>query len=142
MRLQHLLIGINFGIQTDCQAIIHLNTQRTVNPQLTRWANLLTEFDFYIRHRLGENMAHVDALSHSPVEESQDTEKELLKGLFNILVTLTEKEHIISIQRTDIKLRKIIDILNHESSLLEQRKNKVKSRSTIWLMVCCTRMSS
>lgn len=31
-KLRHYLIGINFLILTDCQAIVHLNTQKTVNP--------------------------------------------------------------------------------------------------------------
>ncbi|CAI6353555.1 unnamed protein product [Macrosiphum euphorbiae] len=35
-KLRHYLIGIKFLIITDCQAIVHLNTQKTVNPQVER----------------------------------------------------------------------------------------------------------
>lgn len=45
-RLRHLLIGIPFTVITDCQAIVHLNTKRTVNSQVARRANLLSEYEF------------------------------------------------------------------------------------------------
>ncbi|KAL4083907.1 hypothetical protein QTP88_029223 [Uroleucon formosanum] len=35
-RLRHLHIGIPFTVITDCQAIVHVNTKRTVNPQVAR----------------------------------------------------------------------------------------------------------
>jgi len=61
--LCHLLIGIPFTVITDCQAIVHLNTKRTVNPQVARWANLLSEYEFEVKHRPRTKMAHADALS-------------------------------------------------------------------------------
>lgn len=45
-RLRHLLIDIKFVIVTDCQALVHLNSQKTGNPQIARWASLLSEFKF------------------------------------------------------------------------------------------------
>lgn len=35
-RLRQLLLGINFTIVTDCQALIYLNTNKTSNPQIVR----------------------------------------------------------------------------------------------------------
>lgn len=44
-QLRHLIIGIRFTIITDCQVIIHLNTKKTLSPQIARWATMLSEFD-------------------------------------------------------------------------------------------------
>lgn len=49
-RLRSYLIGIRFLVVTDCQTIVHLNTQKTIHPQITGWVTLLSEFDFEIKH--------------------------------------------------------------------------------------------
>jgi len=54
---------------------VHLNTQKTVQPQVARWATLLSEFNFNIKHHPGSKMGHIDALSRAPIE---DTEAEVL----------------------------------------------------------------
>jgi len=46
IRMRHYLIGLHFVIVTDCQALIHLNTQNTISPQVARWATLLTEYEY------------------------------------------------------------------------------------------------
>jgi len=71
-RLRPYLIGIKFLVVTDCQAIVHLNTQKTLNPQVARWATLLSEYNFDIKHRPGSKMDHIDALSRAPTSMSQD----------------------------------------------------------------------
>lgn len=77
-KLRPYLVGIKFLVVTDCQAIVHLNTQKTVQPQIARWATLLSEYDFEIQHRAGIKMSHVDALSRAPIDEPGDTEAEVL----------------------------------------------------------------
>lgn len=108
-RLRHLLIGIPFTVITDCQAIVHLHTKRTVNPQVARWANLLSEYEFEVRHRPGTKMAHADALSQAPVDIPNDTEQELEE--YEVMLAMTEEEHVMAMQRSDEKLRYIIDNL-------------------------------
>jgi len=107
--LRHLLIGIPFTVITDCQAIVHLNTKRTVNPQAARWANLLSEYEFEVRHRPGTKMAHADALSRAPEDIPYDTEQEL--EVYEVMLAMTEEEHVMAMQRSDEKLRYIINNL-------------------------------
>ncbi|KAK9739926.1 RNase H-like domain found in reverse transcriptase [Popillia japonica] len=38
-RLRLLLIGIHFKIVTDCQSIIYLDNEKSINPQCARWFN-------------------------------------------------------------------------------------------------------
>lgn len=40
-KMRPYLIGIKFLIITDCQAIVDLNTQKNLNPQVAHWATLL-----------------------------------------------------------------------------------------------------
>lgn len=119
-RLRPYLIGIKFLVITDCQAIIHLNTQKTLIPQVTRWATLLSEYNFDIKHRPGSKMDHIDALSRAPTSLSRDTEEELLDE--HQFITMSEEEQellllgIIAMQRTDLRLRAIMDTLSQEQS--------------------------
>lgn len=112
-RLRHLLIGIHFVVVTDCQSIVHLNTQKTVNPQIARWANLLSEYQYDIRHRPGVKMAHIDALSRAPTGESLDTEVEVEKCR-DVFMVMTEEDHVLAMQRSDATLKRIIDILQKD----------------------------
>lgn len=45
-RLRAMLIGIHFKIVTDCQAIVFLNSKKSINPQVARWFNILQEYDY------------------------------------------------------------------------------------------------
>ena len=83
-RLRPLLIGIKFVIMTDCQALLYVNSLKTKNPQIIRWLSSMVEFDYKIRHRKGERMQHVDALSRVPVEEPIESLE--TASIFNILV--------------------------------------------------------
>jgi len=137
-RLRHLLIGIPFTVITDCQAIVHLNTKRTVNPQVARWANLLSEYEFEVRHRPGTKMAHADALSRAPVDTSYDTEQELED--YEVLLAMTEEEHVMAMQRSDEKLLKIINNLekrSEERSVVEDSmiKNYVLRKGILYRAV-------
>lgn len=67
-----MLINIPFSVITDCGTLLYLSSNKTKNPQIVRWHNLLSEFDFEIKHRPGTKMAHVDALSRAPVDEPEN----------------------------------------------------------------------
>jgi len=115
-KLRHYLIGIKFLIITDCQAIVHLNTQKTVNPQVTRWATLLSEFNYDIQHRPGVKMAHVDALSRAPVNNPSDTETEQMDERCGVFITITEEEQVAAMQLSDTRLKGIAEILSREET--------------------------
>lgn len=59
-------------------------------------------------------MQHVDALSKAPVEMPSDTEGMLMDGRLEVLTTMTEEDYVITMQRTDTRLRVKIKILNRE----------------------------
>lgn len=113
-RLRHYLIGIKFLVVTDCQAIVHLNTQKTLQPQVARWATLLSEFNFDIRHRPGAKMGHIDALSRAPIDVPNDDEVEEIDKRLEVLVTMMEEEQVLAMQRTDTRLKMILEILSQE----------------------------
>jgi len=107
-RLRPYLIGIKFLVIKDCQAIVHLNTQNILNPQVARWATLLSEYDFGIKHRPGNKMDHIDALSRALSSMSQDTETELLDEHMEVFIAMTEEDQVIAMQQSDVKLKTII----------------------------------
>lgn len=124
-RLRQYLIGIKFLVITDCQTIVHLNTQKTLNPQIARWVTLLSEYDFDIKHRPVVKMGHIDALSRSPNSVPQDTQMELLEERLELVVTMTEEEQVISMQRTDTRLKEIMEILGRKQSGRSATDNEI-----------------
>lgn len=121
-RLRTLLIGLHFHVFTDCQALVHINTMKTKNPQIVRWLNLIADYDFEIHHRAGERMQHVDALSRAPVDEPDKT----LERAINYNTMVSENE-IVMYQRCDPLLAQKISILEkHENSRTRQEKGEIK----------------
>ena len=112
-RLRQFLIGIPFSVVTDCQALVYLNAQRTLNPQIARWYNLLQEYDITeIRHRPGDKMLHVDALSRAPVEDSDSgTIDEIVENRCDVFMTLSQEDQVLMMQQGDDDLRQIISIM-------------------------------
>lgn len=125
-RLRSLLISINFKIVTDCQAIIYLNSKKSVQPQVARWFNLLQEYSYEFEFRKGERMVHVDALSRAPIEEASDTEDGIYEKRLRVLLTFPESVQITMMQRKDDKLRGIIEILEKpQARRSKEEKDKV-----------------
>lgn len=119
-RLRAMLLGIHFIIYTDCQALVYLNAHR-MKPQLARWYAILMEYDFEIRHRKGEKMAHVDALSRAPVGEMEH----LNLGVYSLL---EEHDKVLMIQRNDESISTLIDILRKNSEdRSQEERNKVQN---------------
>ena len=121
-RLRSFLIGIEFLIVTDCQCLINLNAWKTQNAQIARWISSISEYNFEIKHRKGDLMRHVDALSRAPVGETEPIECE--RGIF---VISTREDEILAFQRTDPSILRMIEILQkpeRERSSLE--KNAVR----------------
>lgn len=111
-RLRSLLLGIHVVVYTDCQALIHMNGLKTRNPQITRWLNLLQEFDIEIKHRPGNRMSHIDALSRAPVDSTCcETMDEMISDKLEVLITITEEEFATSMQHSDSRVAELINIL-------------------------------
>lgn len=118
-----MLINIHFKIVTDCQALMFLSTQKTKNPQIIRWTNLLSEFNFDIKHRTGEKIAHVDALSRAPTEpeEEECVSEDRLRGIFSIMnvddeIIMYQYSYPILKRKREILLKPINKRTNNEKN--------------------------
>ncbi|UYV68829.1 hypothetical protein LAZ67_6001150 [Cordylochernes scorpioides] len=113
-RLRQFLVGIKFTVVTDCQALVYMNAKKTTNPQIARWYNLIQEYDFEIRHKPGEKMAHVDGMSRAPVDDPRDTMVEIVEKKLEVCLTITLEEQILMIQHSDPELRDLIQIFRKD----------------------------
>lgn len=67
--LQHFrpyLIGVNFKIITDCNALKATERKKDLLPRVARWWLYLQDFNFTIEYRKGAMMTHADYLSRNP----------------------------------------------------------------------------
>lgn len=62
-RFRVYLTGIAFTIVSDCNSLVLTFNKKDVNPRIARWVWEFQRFNFEIRHRSGDQMPHVDALS-------------------------------------------------------------------------------
>jgi hypothetical protein len=76
-KFRQFLLARNFTLRTDHAALTHL--RRTPEPlgQQARWLDLLSEFNFEIKHRVGTAHGNSDALSRRPCE--RDTNDKCLQ---------------------------------------------------------------
>lgn len=113
-RLRVFLINVKFIIVTDCQALVFLHKNKTKNSQVIRWANLLSDYDYEIRFRRGEQMKHVDALSRAPVEVAAQPTEDLLIEKLSVYSVVTREEEIALFQYSDKDLQRKMDILKSD----------------------------
>lgn len=67
-RFKPFLDRIPFTVVTDCNSLVQTLDKKNIKPRIARWTLGFQMFDFKVRHRKGEQMMHVDALSRpSPV---------------------------------------------------------------------------
>lgn len=64
-RFRTFLAGIPFTIVTDCNSLVMTFNKKDVNARISRWVLEFENFDFKIKHRGGDHMKHVDALSRN-----------------------------------------------------------------------------
>ena len=60
-----------FLIITDYKALTSIFTMLEPHGRMGRWAMMLQEYNFSIKHRCGKEYKAPDALSHNPVFESR-----------------------------------------------------------------------
>lgn len=63
---RHYLIGIQFQVVTDCNALKATQNKRDLIPRVARWWIYLQDFNFNIIYRKGTMMPHADYLSRNP----------------------------------------------------------------------------
>jgi hypothetical protein len=62
---RHYLLSRRFVLMTDHCGLRHLFDQPKINARQVGWMDLLSEFDFEIKHIKGKETRVVDALSRS-----------------------------------------------------------------------------
>lgn len=63
---RHYLIGIQFKVVTDCNALKSTERKKDLLPRVARWWIYLQDFTFDIEYRKGAMMSHADYLSRNP----------------------------------------------------------------------------
>lgn len=119
------LIGIQFKVFTDCNALRTTLTKRDLMPRIARWWLLLQEYDFRIEYRPGDNMKHVDALSRNPIA-SRDS-LELLDAREYDVMNISTTDWLQTVQMSDPKLQ-------HIKLILKSNKKEVKDIHTNFLL--------
>lgn len=72
---RHYLIGLEFKIVTDCNALKATEKKKDLLPRVARWWIYLQDFNFTIEYRKGAMMTHADYLSRNPVAEVNQISK-------------------------------------------------------------------
>lgn len=98
------LIGLEFKVITDCNALRSTLTKRDLIPKIARWWLMLQEYNFTIEYRPGHSMQHVDALSRNPVSPP-DHQEELE------VMNITTNDWLHTVQMTDPRIKHLKTIL-------------------------------
>lgn len=64
---RHYLVGVNFKVVTDCNAVKSTQQKKDLLPRVARWWMYLQDFNFTLEYRMGTSMSHADYLSRNPV---------------------------------------------------------------------------
>lgn len=104
------LLGVKFTIVTDCNALRSTFTKRDLVPRISRWWIQFLEYDCEIEYRAGDKMAHVDALSRSPIDKP---EKE--PHVLDIL-SLNVEDWVTTVQSSDPEIKIIKQVLEDPST--------------------------
>lgn len=94
------LLGREFKVLTDCNALRTTFSKRDLLPRIARWWLEIQDFRFEIEYRPGTKMAHVDALSRNPIVTLE------IGG-----INLTEADWLLAAQLQDEQLLRIRQIL-------------------------------
>lgn len=108
------LLGLNFKIITDCEAVQKTVKKQNLSPKITRWTVMLEEFSYEIEHRSDERLKHADALSRylvmivedrltALIKKAQEKE-ERLKIIKQILINGPYEDYFV---KNDILMKKI-----------------------------------
>jgi len=73
-QFRQYLLGRDFVIVTDHQALTHLLHLSQPTGRLARWSMALAEFQFVIKYKAGRAIPHADALSRAPEQAAPNTE--------------------------------------------------------------------
>ena len=73
------LLGVQFLIVTDCNAVKSTSNKKTLLPRVARWWSYMQDFDFKLEYRKGSSLPHVDFLSRNPPTVRRVSHKDWLR---------------------------------------------------------------
>lgn len=115
-KFRHYLLGSNFKIYTDCNAVKCTVNKQEINSRIGRWVLLTQEFTFEIVHKPGTQMQHVDALSRNPITNNDST------PISNeSVLSITEGDWLLSVQLQDPNICAIREILESGEAELNKK---------------------
>ena len=71
---RHYLLGHQFKVRTDQQALKYLLEQRVGTPFQQKWVTKLLGFDFTVEYRCGKENRAADALSRQMMNDPENAE--------------------------------------------------------------------
>lgn len=99
---RHYLLGREFKVVSDCNALKASRHKRELLPRVHRWWAYMQTFDFEIEYRKGERIPHVDFLSRNPISSKQ------------VNVSRINDEWLQAEQRLDSDINLIIDSIEND----------------------------
>lgn len=96
------LLGLDFTVVTDCNALKTAGSKRDLIPRIGRWWLQLQEYRFNVQYRPGKKMGHVDALSRNPGTDEAPS----------AILHLEMEDWILSAQMADQKIASIKEVLS------------------------------
>lgn len=108
-RLRAFLLGIKFTVITDCQVLIYLNINYNTKAQITRWFDVIQDFDMKVKYyRSRTKLTHVDALNQVVMEDKAEGVKVvLLNKRYEVCTFLTLIERVQLMQWSDKTIREL-----------------------------------
>lgn len=104
-KLRFYLLGNKFLIETDNEALTSILRNKFGNNRIHRWALLLQEYDFEIKHISGKLNIVTDSITR--MEDSKNTNKNQIKVGVNILKRSTGIFSLAKVQDDQVNLTKI-----------------------------------
>ena len=78
----HLLLRVKFELRTDHKSLKYIFTQPLLNNRQWKWIQLLSEYDFDIKHVIGKEDKVANALSRRPICNSLTvSQSDLIEGI-------------------------------------------------------------
>lgn len=104
-RFRVYLLGIQFKVVTDCNALRTTLTKRDLVPRIARWWLLVQDYDFTVEYRPGAQMMHADSLSRNPIPEEDPVD-------LTVLSITQDCTSLLAVQLSDPRLTHIKCILD------------------------------
>lgn len=95
------LLGIEFKVLTDCNALKTTFSKKDLIPRVGRWWLEVQDFNFSIEYRPGTQMKHADALSRDLIRETPEI----------LQIDITEADWLLAVQLQDDQISTVRNIL-------------------------------